>query len=300
MQIKLNSIVPKSSLQKAFLTSFFFIFLAISLSFSQLPGLSSEPASKQQKQQPFSSMNQTSSPPASASLAPDNSVASPPSPSASTSNPSNDKSKPESEPARLYREAVIELEKKNYTGSLSKIDEAEKLTPNDSNLENLRGAVYTHQRDFPKAIEAFTKAVDFNKSSFSARFNLCEVLFLDKMYPEAESHFQELYKDNPKNELVLYKLFLCDLAQDKRDDAKKILTGLSFGDDFPTYYYAHAAWEFKNNNSKEAYGWIGSANNIYPPQLNALYSDSLVELGWIPREGPQTQVISAVTAGAKK
>lgn len=203
--------------------------------------------------------------------------------------PSGDKSSPEAayanpEYQKLYSDAAQALQQKDYAGALSKLDVIEKSFPNIVNVWNLRGAVYTEQRDFTKASEAFAKAGDLDKKAFAPRFNMAEILFLQKKYPEARAKFEVLLAEDAKNDLARYKVFLCYLANGEKIDAEKVLNQFNFAGDMPAYYFAHAAWDFSRNNPQDAQGWLQSANGIYSQQANLLFVDSLVELGYLKRE----------------
>jgi tetratricopeptide (TPR) repeat protein len=201
-----------------------------------------------------------------------------------------DDEKPSPELLKKYREAAIEMEKKNYDGALAKVDEAVKMAPANPNMENLRGAIYTQQKNYAKATEAFTRASQMDKKAFSPRYNLCEILFLQKKYSDALAQFQVLQAEDPKNDLVKYKVFLCYLVQDHPPEARKLLDKMDPFDELPVYYFSKAAWDFKNSNPTQANTWLVSARNIYPPQKNALFVDSLMELGYIPRDNPDTPI----------
>lgn len=185
---------------------------------------------------------------------------------------------------KLYNEAAQALQQKDYTLALSKLGDLEKAFPNIANVWNLRGAIYTEQRDFAKASEAFARAFDLDKKAFAPRFNLAEILFLQKKYPEARAKFEALLAEDAKNDLARYKIFLCLLANGEKVDAEKVLNQFDFAGDMPAYYFAHAAWEFSKNNAAEAQGWLQSAGGIYSQQANMLFIDSLVELGYLKRE----------------
>ncbi|PAW76044.1 MAG: hypothetical protein B9S32_16695 [Verrucomicrobia bacterium Tous-C9LFEB] len=185
---------------------------------------------------------------------------------------------------KLYNEAAQALQQKDYAGALAKLDTIEKSFPNMVNVWNLRGAIYTEQRDFAKASEAFAKAGDIDKKAFAPRFNMAEVLFLQKKYPEARAKFEVLLAEDAKNDLARYKVFLCYLANGEKIDAEKVLNQFNFAGDMPAYYFAHAAWDFSQNNPQDAQGWLQSASGIYSQQANLLFVDSLVELGYLKRE----------------
>lgn len=206
----------------------------------------------------------------------------PPAPDAAKSAPESVYANPEYQ--KLYNDAAQAMQAKEYAKALSKLDELDKSFPGLANVSNLRGAIYTEQRDFVKASDAFAKAYELDRKAFAPRFNLGEVLFLQKKYPEARVKFEALLLEDPKNDLARYKIFLCYLANGEKVDAEKVLNQFSFAGDLPAYYFAHAAWEFANSNFGEAQGWLQSASGIYSQQANLLFVDSLVELGYLKRE----------------
>lgn len=204
--------------------------------------------------------------------------------SPTTDKPSNESVFANPDYQKFYNEASAAMQKKDFAAALAKLDELEKAFPNIANVWNLRGAIYTEQRDYPKAGEAFAKANELDKKAFAPRFNLGEVLFLQKKYPEARAKFEILLAEDAKNDLARYKIFLCYLANGEKVTAEKVLNQFNFAGDMPAYYFAHAAWEFSNSNATEAQGWLQSAASIYSQQANMLFVDSLVELGYLKRE----------------
>jgi tetratricopeptide (TPR) repeat protein len=198
------------------------------------------------------------------------------------------KEKVNPELVRKFREAAAAMEKKDYATAHARLDDADKLAGANtsilSTLANMRGAVYVKQKDWAKAEEAFGKSVQFDSRNFGPRYNLGEIMFMQKKYPEARQRFQKLASEEPKNDLVRYKVFLTYLAENNMTEARKLLDSFDFYGDLPAYYFAHAAWEFKNNNPKEGRSWILSAQKIYPVFKNALFADSLSELGLITQQ----------------
>lgn len=190
--------------------------------------------------------------------------------------------KPEMSPdfIRLYKEATQLLREEKYQEALAKLDEAEQIEANTNSM-NLRGAIYTEMRDYENARQSFQKAVEASPDSFGPKFNLGEVDFLQRRYERARLRFNQLLQENDQNDLVRYKLYLTYLLDGDKDKARAMLGDFNFAGDMPGYYFAHAAWEFAAERPKVAYGWIGSATSIYPGQVNNLFADSLIELGWL-------------------
>ncbi len=209
--------------------------------------------------------------------------------------------KPLSDYERIMQEASTELQKNNFSKSISLTDEAEKLSPNDKRTHNFRGAAYTKQRDFPKAVESFTKALAVDPQYFGAAFNLGEIEFLQKHYPECRTRFQKLLvtaQATPKEEthklpfgmatvdLLKYKIYLSYLLENNDSEAKTQLARFDWAGETPAYYYANAAWEFQHQNPTKGLEWIQSSASIFNLPLNELFADSCFELGWIKRQAP--------------
>lgn len=189
----------------------------------------------------------------------------------------------------LYREAAALLRAKKFEESLEKLNEAEKIETN-INAVNLRGAIYTEMRDYTKAREYFQQAVNMEPDSFGPRFNLGEVDFLEGKYSEARTLFEKVKEKNQNNELLNYKIYLTYLLQGDMAKAKKMLGEFDFAGELPAYYFANAAWHFANKEPKVGFGWVSSAQSIYPAQANNLFVDSLVEVGWVDPENNNVEI----------
>jgi len=196
---------------------------------------------------------------------------------------------------KLFQQAVMSYEQQNFEAALKTLDEADAAFPNYSETYNLKGGIYTQMRDFPKARELFTKALELNADSYPVRFNLAEIEFLEKKYDDSRKAFESLRKtieadkvvsrDAVSNLLSLidYKVFLTYLLQDNMAEAERIQKNFSFADNTPNYYFGNAAMAFKKNDTADGQSWLSSADRIYPPQLNRLYADSFFEIGWIQK-----------------
>ena len=112
---------------------------------------------------------------------------------------------------------------------------------------------------------------------------------LAKQWSQAHEAFTKLLNDPGKpssadtNTLIRFKLLICEV-QMKKDEAsidKAIAAFDQFDQTSPAYYYAQAAKLFGTDKKEEASGWIDSARKIYPKEVNEVYDDSFVELGWL-------------------
>jgi len=196
-----------------------------------------------------------------------------------------------------YVRAAQAFSRNDLENAIKFLDMADQAKPSQANTANLRGAIYTRQRDWPKAQAAFEEALKLQSDLPMAQFNLGEVLFLNNKYQEARERFQIFVNSQPKNDLGLYKIYLCDLLGNDKGKAENFLSTLQPSPGSPLYYFAKAAEAFVKGDKTVAMEFIGSAYRIYPPDANATFADSLVEKGYltgeqaekIPEEGSRTK-----------
>ena len=193
-------------------------------------------------------------------------------------------SDPEEKFKVTYIRAAQAFSRNDLEGAIKFLEMAEQAKPGQANTANLRGAIYTRQRDWPKAQAAFEQALKLQPDLPMAQFNLGEVLFLNQKYGEARERFQIFLNSQPKNDLGLYKMYLCDLLGDQKEKANSFLQSLEPSPNSPIYYFSKAAEAFVKGDKAAAMEFVGSAYRIYPPDANATFADSLVEKGYLTGE----------------
>ena len=197
--------------------------------------------------------------------------------------------------------------------ALEKLNELEEAVGGNHLIANLRGAVYTKMRDFAKARAQFQKAYDFAKGldreAFHPRFNLAELDFVDataatrklaakdapaaekealvKLWAKARESYTGLLTDpgkpgNDSDTLINFKVLICNLQEKREAEAGAIMkTFDQYNADSPAYYFAEAAKCFAKDDKEGAQDWLNSAQKIYPREINEVFNDSFVELGWL-------------------
>ncbi len=191
---------------------------------------------------------------------------------------------PEEKYKVTYVRAAQAFSRNDLENAIKFLDMAEQAKPGQANTANLRGAIYTRQRDWPKAQAAFEEALKLQSDLPMAQFNLGEVLFLNSKYKEARERFQIFLNSQPKNDLGLFKIYLCDLLGENKPRAEEFLNTLQPNPSSPIYYFAKAAEAFVKGDKAAAMEFVGSAYRIYPPDANATFADSLVEKGYLTGE----------------
>ncbi len=185
---------------------------------------------------------------------------------------------------KLFQGAHKAFLANDFTGAKEMVVELNELTPGNSSVMNLLGAIHTKEGNYEGAVEAFSKAAELSPKDFRPRFNIAEVDFLQKKYPEAREKFQKLVNEDKTNELAAYKVFLTFLLEGNSAMANQKLTEFNEFSDWPTYYFSQAAKSFQDGETEQAQDWIISARKIYPGGRNALYAETMLDLGWITQE----------------
>ena len=178
----------------------------------------------------------------------------------------------------LIQSSLADFDAKNYDQALQKLQSVEKSMPGDPFILNLLGAAYTKKKDFTVAQGYFEKALAKQPDFFPAKFNIGELLFLQRRYAEAKQYFEAMQQMDPRNELLQFKIFLCSLQLGDKDSATAMLKTIKYPGDTPAWYYAQAAWESKNGNNKKALEYLTGAKYIFGPKT-ALFDETFEDLG---------------------
>src|SRR5690349_24719982 len=154
---------------------------------------------------------------------------------------------------------------------------------------------------YDKAEAALSEANNLDPKCWNARFNLAEIPFLRKDWPEARNRFQELLSNNASElqgdaaQLIQYKILLTYLLEGKENMVDSILAKFELSPDTPAVHYANAAIALQHKNQKEAKDWMAAAEKNFTPQLNKLFAESLYEVGWLQKQAGQSRAALEIT-----
>jgi len=177
----------------------------------------------------------------------------------------------------LLQRAIRDFDKKNYDDALKALAELDQKMPNDPLVLNLMGAAYTRKKDFGKAEDYFKRSLEKAPDFFPSKFNVGELLFLQKRYAEALDFFGKMLATSPRNELLQFKVFLCQLQLGRDEEAAKTLSEIKYPGDTPAWYYAQAALEHKKGHASKASEYIKGARFIFGPKT-ALFDETFEDL----------------------
>ena len=206
----------------------------------------------------------------------------------------------------MYDKAFRAFDSSNFPEALQQLDAIDARQPDLAESQNLRGVIYMRQGIYDKAEAALREALRIDPKFWNARFNLAEIPFLSKDWPEARNRFQELLSSNASElqgeatQLIQYKILLTYLLEGKENMVDSILAKFELSPDTPAVHYSNAAIALQQKNTAEARDWMAQAEKNFSPQLNKLFAESLYEVGWLEKQAGQSRAALELTSPAER
>src|SRR5690349_8727079 len=195
----------------------------------------------------------------------------------------------------MYNTAYRAFDAGKFPEALKQLDAIDARQPNLAASKNLRGVILMRQGNYDQAEAALTEAARIDPKFWNARFNMAEIPFLRKDWPEARKRFEQLLSSGESDlakeasQLIQYKILLTYLLEGKTNMVDSIQAKLELSPDTPAVDYVKAAIALQQKNEKEAKDWISAAEKNFPPQLNKLFGESLYEVGWLQKPAGQAR-----------
>jgi Flp pilus assembly protein TadD len=189
----------------------------------------------------------------------------------------------------MYNAAFRAFDSGKFSEALKQLDAIDARQPDLAASKNLRGVILMRQGNYDQAETALQDAARIDPKFWNARFNLAEIPFLKKDWPEARNRFEQLLSTGESDlakeasQLIQYKMLLTYLLEGKDSMVDSIQAKLELSPDTPAVDYVKAAVALKQKNQKEAKDWISVAEKNFSPQLNKLFAESLYEVGWLEK-----------------
>jgi len=177
--------------------------------------------------------------------------------------------------AMVLRQSTQHYEAGEYQAALDRLASLQGPAGQDLSVLNLRGAILTKLGKHDEAAELFRSILATDPDYFPAAFNLGEVEFLRGNYAGALEVFQGMRRRDPRNELVRFKVFLCQLLLGQEEDAQKTAKGLIPAGGTPAWYYAQAMIARKAGDEKTAGKHLAVARAIYTESGCRLFDESV-------------------------
>ena len=189
----------------------------------------------------------------------------------------------------MYNAAFRAFDANKFSEALKQLDAIDARQPDLAASKNLRGVILMRQGNYDQAEAALQEAARIDPKFWNARFNMAEIPFLKKDWPEARKRFEQLLSSGESDlakeasQLIQYKILLTYLLEGKNNMVDSIQAKLELSPDTPAVDYVKAAVALQQKNQKEAKDWISVAEKNFPPQLNKLFVESLYEVGWLEK-----------------
>ena len=149
---------------------------------------------------------------------------------------------------------------------------------------NILGAIAIEQKKFEEGRQFCLQALNRDPRFFPARFNLAEIPFVQGKYAEARAMYERLQQDEPKDDLLKFRIFLTYLLEKNDEVAREHLDQIPIINDTPISFYANAAWDFAHGDEAGAKKWLSSGLRTFPPIRHVNFVEVFYDLGWLKRE----------------
>ncbi len=206
----------------------------------------------------------------------------------------------------MYNSAYRAFDAGKFPEALKQLDAIDARQPDLAASKNLRGVILMRQGNYDQAEAALTEAARIDPKFWNARFNMAEIPFLKKDWPEARKRFEQLLSTGQSDlakeasQLIQYKILLTYLMEGKSNMVDSILAKLELSPDTPAVDYVKAAVALQQKNESEAKDWITAAEKNYSPQLNKLFVESLYEIGWMEKPSGQRRASLPLMTAAER
>jgi tetratricopeptide (TPR) repeat protein len=164
----------------------------------------------------------------------------------------------------FYSHGTAALMEGDFTKALEKLNQANRLKPNDSNILNNLGMSYYFKKRPENAISLIKKSLEINPENADARNNLAAIYYTEKNYNEALKQYKIVLDDleYPAQFRVYYNVALIYLQK---------------GDTYKSIENLKSSLEAKSDYcpSHFLFGDIYFANGDYPKALQSYKKSSL-------------------------
>ena len=188
----------------------------------------------------------------------------------------------------LLTEAMRRFQVRDFKGATDYIDRADEILPPTAFSLNVRGAIAIEKREFERGFKYCSDALRLDPTFFPAKFNICEIPFLEGRYAEARGLWLKLVTNirpgDPASELLTYRIFMTYLLENDAEHAKEWLAKIPFPSQTPAYQYANAALARHNGDLAGWDEWLRSADYIWPETKRSEFVDVMIQLGWLKRQ----------------
>jgi tetratricopeptide (TPR) repeat protein len=181
--------------------------------------------------------------------------------------------------AAVLRQATENYDRGDYKGAVALLDALQGPTAGDLSVLNLRAAALTKAGDYEQAARIFSEIIEANPDYFPAAYNLAEVRFLGGDREGALEAFRQLRQRDPRNELLRFKVFLCQYTLGRDEEAAKTARAMQSAGSTPAWYYAQALLARRGGDEGSARKNLRAARSLYGEDGCRLFDESIATAG---------------------
>lgn len=181
--------------------------------------------------------------------------------------------------AAVLRQATTEYDRGNFQDALARLDSLGGAGANDISVLNLRAAALTKLGQHEQAYRLFQEILKANPNYFPAAFNAGEVQFLAGDREGALETFRSLRQRDPRNELLRFKVFLCQFVLGRHAEAAKTAKAMQPAGSTPSWYYAQSLMSRQAGDKAKARENLQAAHSLYGEDSCRLFDESLAAAG---------------------
>jgi tetratricopeptide (TPR) repeat protein len=181
--------------------------------------------------------------------------------------------------AAVLRQATENYDRGDYKGAVAMLDALQGAAAGDLSVLNLRAAALTKAGDYTQAAQIFSGILAANPDYFPAAYNLAEVRFLGGDREGALEAFRQLRQRDPRNELLRFKVFLCQYALGRDEEAAKTVRAMQSAGSTPAWYYAQALLARREGDEGGARKNLSAARALYGEDGCRLFDESIAASG---------------------
>ena len=181
--------------------------------------------------------------------------------------------------AAVLRQATENYDRGDYKSVVATLGALQEPASSDLSALNLRAAALTKMGDYEQAAGIFSRILEANPDYFPAAYNLAEVRFLGGDREGALEAFRQLRRRDPRNELLRFKVFLCQYALGRDEEAAKTARAMQSAGGTPAWYYAQALLARRGGDEGSARKNLRAARSLYGDAGCQLFDESLASAG---------------------
>lgn len=181
--------------------------------------------------------------------------------------------------AAVLRRATNQYDRGDFKGAIALLDTLRGEAANDLSVLNLRAAALTKTGQYEQAALIFRRITDADPDYFPAAFNVAEVQFLSGDREGALEAFRNLRRRDPQNELLRFKVFVCQLSLGRTEEAAKTAGAMQRTGLTPSWYYAEALLARRGGDEAKARKHLKAARSLYGENSCRLFDESVASAG---------------------